>query len=58
MNCPMCKSNDLRIAKRITSVGKVSFPDIDSRMVIVPKGTTSEEVLDHREWEWGDITAK
>lgn len=30
-------------------------PDIDSRMVIVPTGTTFEEVLAHREWTWGRV---
>lgn len=35
--------------------GQVSFPDIDSRMVIVPSGTTPQDVLAHREWKWGDI---
>jgi hypothetical protein len=36
--------------------GKVSYPDIDSRMVIVPTGTSIEEVLAHRECQWGDVT--
>jgi phenylpropionate dioxygenase-like ring-hydroxylating dioxygenase large terminal subunit len=36
--------------------GTVSFPDIDSRMVIVPTGTTFQDILAHREWKWGEAS--
>lgn len=36
--------------------GTVSYPDIDSRMVIVPTGTFAEDVLAHREWKWGEVS--
>ena len=32
-----------------------SHADIDSRMVIAPSDTKLPEVLDHREWKWGDV---
>ena len=37
--------------------GEFSYPDIDSRMVIVPSETSLEEILDHREWTWGDVSS-
>jgi phthalate 4,5-dioxygenase len=37
--------------------GEFSYPDIDSRMVIVPSETLLEEILDHREWTWGDVSS-
>ncbi len=35
--------------------GTVSFADIDSRMVIVPAGAGLAEILEHREWTWGEV---
>ena len=35
--------------------GTVSFADIDSRMVIVPSGMPLPEILEHREWTWGEV---
>ena len=32
-----------------------SHADIDSRMVIAPSDTKLSEVLDHREWKWGEV---
>jgi phthalate 4,5-dioxygenase len=37
--------------------GRRSFADIDSRSIIVPRETTAHDVLNHREWKWGEITA-
>ena len=34
--------------------GTIVFPDIDSRMIIVPADTSVDEVLAHREWTWGE----
>ena len=34
--------------------GKILFPDIDSRMVIVPTEMSPDDVLAHREWNWGE----
>lgn len=31
-----------------------AYPDIDTRMVIAPKGTTYEDVLKRRDWKWGE----
>ena len=38
--------------------GGFSYPDIDSRMQIVPSTMALSEILDHPEWKWGDITEK
>lgn len=35
--------------------GGFSYPDIDSRMVIVPSDTPLPEILDHPEWKWGEV---
>ena len=34
--------------------GTIVFPEIDSRMVIVPADISVDEVLAHREWTWGE----
>jgi phthalate 4,5-dioxygenase oxygenase subunit len=34
--------------------GEFSYPDIDSRMVILPTGTSYTDILEHREWKWGE----
>ncbi len=36
--------------------GEFDYADIDSRMVIVPTGTSFKDILKHREWTWGDVT--
>jgi phthalate 4,5-dioxygenase oxygenase subunit len=32
----------------------LTYLDVDTRMVIAPKDISFDEVLDHREWKWGD----